>query len=150
MNAPTDQQPATKKSPGLTGAQIAANLFVASLFFVGIWAFFFRLPSSPAYTVTAAQIIEDYNANEMAAQAKYGDKRIRVSGSFTTSGFSLGQPWIILDGARNALASVSGVRCHFKRGDESKIATLTPGQQVTVEGKVLQKIGFVQLHKCRF
>jgi tRNA_anti-like len=83
--------------------------------------------------VTAKQIVTDYKENELAADAKYKDKTVEVSGVVQTVSKDL------FDKAYVSLESgdpVSSVQVYFEDSEASKIMSLKTGQRVTVRGRV--------------
>ncbi|KAA1194090.1 hypothetical protein F0M18_01205 [Pseudohalioglobus sediminis] len=102
----------------------------------------------PDYTMTAQQLAAEYQQNEVQAHGKYAGKTVRVTGAYMTSGVSLGAPWVILDAKREGLIGVSGVQCHFGRGDAASLPRFKEGQRVSVTGEVAEKMMYVQLMDC--
>lgn len=90
--------------------------------------------SSPQDTspvvVSAFQLWWDYESNEFAADAKYKDKLLEVTGIIENFGTEiLGRPYIVLVGG-----SFWGVQCIFDSGSEAQLAKLNRGQTVVVCG----------------
>jgi hypothetical protein len=104
-------------------------------------------PSQPAIQVTAVKLAADYKANEVAADAKYKNNAVEVSGLVTTIGKDiLDTPYIALsDGEEYSFTSV---QCMFSKGDESQLATVSKGDRVTLKGEVSGKLGNVLLKGC--
>lgn len=86
----------------------------------------------PVVEVSAVQLERDYAANEVAADAQYKDKVLRVSG--TVDGISkdiLDEPVLTLR-SRNQF---NNVHCSFDGdGANASLASLRKGQKVTVRG----------------
>jgi len=100
---------------------------------------------TPSYTLSANQLYRDYKANEVAADAKYKDRIVVVSGTIDSIGKDImNQAYIVIGGE----GFLDGVQCMFTKGEESSIAQLSKGQHVTVKGKVSGKMGNVLLNKC--
>jgi len=84
--------------------------------------------------ITAAQLYAEYEANEIAADQKYKNKMLKVTGVLSSiSKDILGSPYIVLTGGGEY--EVWGVQCTFSSAYEPQLAKLTKGQQVTVTGK---------------
>jgi hypothetical protein len=101
---------------------------------------------TPAYTLSANQLVSDYEANEVAADAKYKGVTVVVSGSIESIGKDImDQAYVVIGGQ----GFLDGVQCTFTKGEESSVARLSKGQQVTIKGEVSGKmIGNVLINKC--
>ena len=91
--------------------------------------------SEPAYEITATKLMDDYETNEVAAQLKYGDKLIAVSGyvdSVNINDFT-GEPYVKLVGSPGDWA-LCAVRCTFPISAQASLATLSEGDFVTITG----------------
>lgn len=100
---------------------------------------------SPSYTLSADQLYYEYNANEVAADARYKGKVVVVFGTIQSIGKDvLGSAYIVV-GGRGLL---DGAQCTFTKGEESSVARLLKGQRVSVKCQVSGKMGNVQLNKC--
>jgi len=96
--------------------------------------------------ITAQQLYDEYEANEIAADQKYKGKIIEVSGKvnkISKSAFG-DEPLITLDAG-----VLSSIFCYFHESYESQLAKLVKGQSVIVQG-VCVGIGFVdpKLEDC--
>lgn len=105
-----------------------------------LWALFVNnstmsstITNSNAIVITATQLYEEYDANEEAANAKYKNKIIKVTGIVNEIGIDrVDTPYVILTGSgQNGLF---GVQCMFNSKDELKAAHLFEGQSLTIEG----------------
>ena len=86
----------------------------------------------PVIVVTAKQLLDDYDANEIAASQKYKGQMLEITGVITSITDVLGTVAVSLtDGSEFALESV---RCKFDRDDVDQVATLTKGDTVTLRG----------------
>ena len=91
-------------------------------------------PTTQVIEVRAAQLYAEYKANEIAADQKYKDKMLKVTGVVSTIGKDiLGSPYVVLTGGGEY--EVWGVQCTFSSAYEPQLAKLTKGQQVSVTGK---------------
>ena len=86
----------------------------------------------PVIRVMASQIVAEYAANEVAADARYKGKIICVSGTIGRIGKDiLDRPYVILDGGEGEFRSV---QASFEDKDLAQLAQLSKGQQVSIEG----------------
>ncbi len=102
-------------------------------------------PSPGAITITAAQLYAEYDANQEAANAKYRDKTIKVTGIVNEIGVDrVDTPYLVLTGGDGLF----GVQCMFSTQDLAKLAQLSIGQSLTVQG-ICQGFGIdVILKNC--
>jgi len=91
----------------------------------------------PAIKVSAVKLYAEYEANEVAADLKYKDKLLEVSGVVTDIGISQsirpGTPVIFLAGSLDA-PFMEGVTIHLSLNQKAKVAVLSKGNTVTVVG----------------
>ncbi|KPF98187.1 hypothetical protein IP86_12065 [Rhodopseudomonas sp. AAP120] len=100
---------------------------------------------SPSYTLSADQLYYEYNANEVAADAKYKGKVVVISGVIQSIGKDILDSAFIVVGGKGFL---DGAQCMFTKAEESAVARLAKGQRVSVKGEVSGKMGNVLLKKC--
>lgn len=93
--------------------------------------------------IPANQVIADYRNNEVAADAKYNGKTVRVRGVVQEVGVDvLNQPYVSL-GGRGGLESV---QCTFPESAKASLMHLSKGRVATVQGVITGKtIGIVSL-----
>jgi len=85
-------------------------------------------------TVSAIQLNADYQANQISADAKYKGKLIDVTGTINTIGKDvLNDPYVTLNTSQY---SAFEVQCMFSQVDKSKLASLSSGQIITLQGIV--------------
>ncbi len=97
----------------------------------------------PLILVTAQELATEYEANELAADAKYKNKVIAVSGQVDSIQEMFGQKFVILRGK-----GLSSVQCFFKDEHASKLSKLKKGQQVAIQGTNEGKSINVTLQDC--
>jgi len=98
-----------------------------------------------SYTVSADELSSEYNSNEVAADAKYKGKIVIVSGTIQDIGKDfMDDAYIVIGGS----GFLDGVQCSFTKGEQSSVARLSKGQEVTVKGEVAGKMGNVQVNKA--
>lgn len=98
-------------------------------------------------SVAASELMRDYDANEVAADAKYKDKVIQTSGTITSIGKDiLDTPYITLSSGGN---SFSSVQCMFEKSDQAELAALAKNTKITLQGRVSGKtLGNVLIREC--
>lgn len=101
-------------------------------------------PVVPVVTMTAEALSSAYDANEVAADAQYADRLVRVIGVVESISKDIfGKPFVMLDGVRG------GIHCTFDSVYEPQLARLSKGQIVTVQGQVNSCIlGSVMVDEC--
>ena len=100
---------------------------------------------APSYTLSANQLYNEYNSNEVAADSKYKGKVFIVTGTIQDIGKDIMDDAYIVIGGGGFL---DGVQCTFTKGEQSSVARLSKGQQVRVKGEVAGKMGNVLVNKC--
>lgn len=100
-----------------------------------------------AIKVTASQLYSDYEANEVAADAKYKNKKIEVSGTISNIGKDiLDTPYVALVVSPNN--PVFSVQCMFDKSAQSQLATLTKDSKITLVGTVSGKMANIIVKDC--
>ena len=103
-------------------------------------------PVQTAVKVKADALYSDYNANQIAADNKYKDKVLDVSGTISTIGKDiLGSPYVMLSSADG----MDIVQCSFSSNDSDALAKLNKGDSITIEGQISGFLGYVELNKCK-
>jgi hypothetical protein len=102
-------------------------------------------PSEAVTSVSAAELVSAYEANEVAADNSYKGKMLAVSGKIETIGKDL------VDTSYVTLASgkrygITSVQCMFNR--EGGLGNLSKGQTVTLMGRCDGKLMNVLLKEC--
>jgi hypothetical protein len=93
--------------------------------------------------VTAAELVADYQANEVAADGRYKNSLAEITGAVERVGADLaGSQYVTLESGRG----LSSVQCFAAR--QESFATLRPAQRVTVRGRVQGKSGNVLVKDC--
>ncbi|MBE1554807.1 OB-fold protein [Sporosarcina limicola] len=85
-----------------------------------------------AITISALNLYKAYDDNEVAADQKYRDKQLEVSGKVKDIGKDIFDKIYVTIDTGEVLGSVY---VSFAKGQEGKIADLKKGQSLTVEGK---------------
>lgn len=90
----------------------------------------------PAFSVTADQLFDEYEVDENAANTKYLDQTIEVTGTIVETGVNdAGQPFAVLE-ATNAM--IGGVHSTFKTTFSGQ--ELEEGKEVCVKGRCTGKL----------
>ena len=97
---------------------------------------------APAFTMTADQLYAEYAANQVAADQKYKDQVVSVSGPITDIGKDISDTAYVVIGGTDSL---DGVQCFFSSGSESQVAAMSKGQSITVKGRVQGKVANIVL-----
>ena len=100
-----------------------------------------------AIKVAALQLSSDYKDNEIAADAKYKNKLIEVTGIVDSIGKDiLDTPYISLQSYEYAI--IDHVQCMFSKSQEPELATVSKGQRIVLKGTVSGKLGNVLVKGC--
>ncbi len=99
-----------------------------------------------SYELTAAALLADFNKDETAANIKYLDKVIAVSGKVLEIKLepATGEATVILD-AGDPLAAIT---CSFYNDETASVKKLSQGDIVVIKGKCTGKLMDVVLNKC--
>lgn len=90
----------------------------------------------PSIKVSAVQLFNEYKSNEVAADKKYRDKIIEVTGTVVEIGKDMlsDEPNVKLAVGQNDMG-LSDVTCTFRSKHTDELAALSKGQDITVRGK---------------
>jgi len=91
------------------------------------------------------QLSTDYLTNQVAANTKYGNKRLAITGG-TVFMISEGNV-MVSDGISSATIPVI---CKYGENQRATVAKLRPSQPVTVIGRLPANTGVLILEDCRF
>lgn len=100
---------------------------------------------APKYTVSADDLFQEYEGNEIAADRKYKGEIVLVHGTIEDIGKDLMDDMYIVVGGSGF---IDGVQCFFADDQESSVADLSKGQRVSVKGRVSGKMGNVLVKNC--
>ncbi len=97
--------------------------------------------------VQAKNLTKEYEDNELAADGKYKDKMLAVSGKVSNIAETMGNITAQLEG-HNMVVSVM---CNFDESEKANVMKLKKGQQATFVGKGEGSTGglYVGLQKCK-
>ena len=98
-----------------------------------------------AIEVSPQQLYSDYKANEVAADLKYKDKVLIVTGKVNTIGKDIMDEIYV---TINTGEMFGEVKCSFSDKHTNKAAGLKQGQTVTIKGKCDGKVISILLSGC--
>ena len=104
--------------------------------------------ATPDYVLSANKLFKEYDKNSVAADAKYEDKIVVVSGTIQSIGKDITDTAYLVIGGSGFL---DGVQCTLPKGQEGLVARVSKGQYITLKGKVSGQImGNVLVNNCTF
>lgn len=105
----------------------------------------------PPIEIKAETLTAEYEENEVAADAKYKNKMLAVSGVISNISEVFGSLQIDLEGHKQNGINITTVKCTFAESEKSNIVKLKKNQSVTLiganEGKTANL--YVGLDNCR-
>lgn len=91
---------------------------------------------APVATLSAADLLREYEANTLAADAKYKGKALRVSGAVDAVGTDFsGHAYVTLESD----SLIFHIQCYFADSHKSEASRFSKGQYVTVRGICIGK-----------
>lgn len=102
------------------------------------------------YRATVGQIIDEFDANEVAAEIKYEGKLIAISGYIRDFGTYINDdPIVLLNRHLGGSVFDDEVLCYFPYEDRGSVALLSKGDYVTIVGEYwMYGLGNVYIHYC--
>ncbi len=106
-----------------------------------------KIVGSPPIKISAVQLNKEYDANKVAADQKYKDKIVEMSGIIDDIGKTiLDKPYVIIKGKEY---SPFVIQCMFDNEYKNKLANLSKEQSITVKCQVSSElIGYIILRDC--
>ena len=102
--------------------------------------------SPNAIEISAVQLCQAYKANEVAADAKYKDNVLKVTGAVFKIGKGISGPYVLLDGGELGLWQVD---CEFSAQDEPALSQLSQGQPLVIQGRCSGlTLSYVDVKNC--
>lgn len=101
----------------------------------------------PDLRVTASQMFEAYEENEIAADENFKGKVIQINGQVREVGKTLGTAYIMLQGGGEF--DVLGVQCVLDEESLKIAASIKRGQEITLIGKFDLKFGNILIKHCK-
>lgn len=84
--------------------------------------------------ISAVDLTRAYSKNEIAADEKYRDKPLEVSGKITSISDTLGSLQVDLEGFKESGFNIVTVKCVFDESEKPAIAKLEKGQKTVLQG----------------
>lgn len=108
-------------------------------------------PETPVASVKAGDLLNEFSANALAADAKYKDKVIQVTGKFSSVQKTLLVYTLQLMPEDAGDLNASMVVCTLTEEGQAAAAQLQPGQKITVQGTCGGQVipGQVRMSQCR-
>lgn len=99
----------------------------------------------PSYRMSPEQLYGEYDANKIAADARYKDKIISITGEINRIGKDITDTAYVVIGG----TGLNGVQCMFPKDQESSISRLSRGQIITAQGQLSgQIVGNIIMDGC--
>jgi hypothetical protein len=130
---------------------IIAGVLAAALLAAGIygWREYHRQHEdtadiSAAFTVPAPTLMKAFQDNEDKANKQYNDKVVDIRGTVVKIEHNDSTQTVLLDGQ----SAMGGVICQFEPSHKDELASLRPGQPVTIRGVCTGVLMDVVLVRC--
>ncbi len=96
--------------------------------------------------VSADKLFKDYDANEIKADDKYGDKTLEVSGTIKDIGRDRkGNPYILL----STSSRIFGIQCFLGKSHYKDAIEVSKGSRVRIKGRINGKYSHIQMAFCQ-
>lgn len=102
----------------------------------------------PEVTTSAAQLSHDYEANEVAADARYKGRIVQVTGTVESVGKDLTDTMYVSLSGGDPYQIIGLVQCFFAASHQSELARMQKGMMVTVKCKCDGKFGNILMKGC--
>lgn len=102
--------------------------------------------TEPAIEISAVQLLEEYNNNKFAADEKYKDKVLIVTGMVTAIGQVL-KPYVTI--ASESGYDIISVQCEFDRSQKGELAQFGKGTKLKIKGVCKGEFVNVMLEDCQ-
>jgi uncharacterized membrane protein YdfJ with MMPL/SSD domain len=96
--------------------------------------------------VTAKQLIKEFEDNEVKANKKYKDKKIKITGEVATIGQNSSDTYIHLTSGK--ILGLTNITCNLKNTEDGKAEKLNKGDNVAVVGIVKEMIWNITVNEC--
>ena len=105
----------------------------------------------PDISLTSSELYNAYEANEVAADNKYKDKILEVTGKVSKiykNPIKDDEIIVKLNGLKDNEYEIMGIDCHFDSSHTEEAANLSEGQKITIIGKCKKEIIGIDLNEC--
>lgn len=100
-----------------------------------------------AIKVSALTLVSEYRDNGVAADTKYKDQLVEVTGVVESIDKDiLGTPYVALESYKYAI--IDHIQCMFSHSNEAELGTVKKGQKITLRGEVQGKSGNIVVTGC--
>jgi hypothetical protein len=96
--------------------------------------------------ITAKQLIKEFEDNEVSANKKYKNKKIKITGEVATIGQNSSDTYIHLTSGK--ILGLTNITCNLKNTEDGKAETLNKGDNVAVVGIVKEMIWNITVNDC--
>lgn len=93
-----------------------------------------RATLSPLTTMHVAELVREFETNEVRANQNFVGRRVRVNGTVNTVEFDR-EGNIVLT-FKSSITTYRMAHCYFRSSESSKVSSINAGQQVTVDATV--------------
>ena len=100
---------------------------------------------TPPIEVSPSKLYQDYENNEVAADLKYKEKTLMLTGSVTEIKKDIMDDIVVEINAGGAYKSID---CYFGKNHTDEAAALTKGEKITIKGRCEGKVIDVSLKGC--
>lgn len=90
----------------------------------------------PAIVVTSDKLASDYKDNQVAADAKYKDKIVEVTGTVDSIGKDITDSSYVTFEGESQYSVINKVQAFFSKSNESALIDVKKGQKLTLRGRV--------------
>lgn len=104
--------------------------------------------SAPVITASVAQMLSDYEKNELAADQKYKGRRVKMTGRVASIEEMMGQSFVTL-GTGKAFEAIH-VQAFFDKEQKPTLARLNKGQKLTITCLIDGQSINVTARECQF
>ena len=91
-------------------------------------------PTATAAAMHAADLVKEFEDNEVRANQLYVGKRVRIFG--TVNSIEIGKDGRIILTFKSSVSTYKNARCYFSKSQSSRVATINANEEATVEGTV--------------
>jgi len=122
-----------------------AKVYISLVLCLCVAANMLILESSAFAAISADDLLQEFNNNEIAANRSFKDQIVTVSGVIDKIDSGLfGSPYLTL-----RTKGLFSVQCFFEKNDMDALAQLRSGQSVTITGVCQGKFMNILIKSCR-
>ena len=93
-------------------------------------------PEPAAIVVTSDKLASDYKDNQVAADAKYKDKIVEVTGTVDSIGKDVTDSSYVTFEGESHYSVINKIQAYFSKANESSLIDVKKGQKLTLRGRV--------------